>query len=196
MSVRPTAGSGISSAELEIRFRHTPHWQMGGCVYFVTFRSARGNLPEGALGQVVVSVLHDHQKKYDLIFGVVMPDHVHLLLQPLEAGPRIYYDLSTIMKGIKGTSSRRINELLGTTGTVWQEGYFDRIVRDEAELRGKLAYMMNNPVKARLVVDSLEYRMFITPPKGCSEKGRTGVSGLPMCEGTDRAMNDASPPED
>lgn len=95
-----------------------------------------------------------------------MPDHVHLLLQPSEAGPGVHFSLSGIMKAIKGVSSRRINQLLGASGALWQEGYFDRIVRDETELREKFAYMVNNPVKAVLVTDSQQYGLFIIPPEG------------------------------
>ena len=120
--------------ELLIRRRHLPHWQMGGSVYFITFRSQRGGLPPVALRQMSTHILHDHGKRYDLVFGVVMPDHVHVVLQPRERKPGVWFDLAEIMKGLKGASARRINQLLGTRGTVWQDESFDRIIRDENEV--------------------------------------------------------------
>jgi len=149
---------------LVIRRRHLPHWQMGGSVYFITFRSQRGPLPASALPLVIEHVLYDHGKRYDLVFGVVMPDHVHVIFQPREMKPGIWYDLSAIMKGLKGTSSRRINQLLGTQGTVWQEESYDRIIRDDKELEEKLLYMYHNPVKAGLVADPADYEFFVYPP--------------------------------
>src|SRR5438094_99639 len=112
---------------LRKRRRHLPHWELGGSVYFITFRSARGLLPEPALRQVMVHILYDHGRRYDLHFAVVMPDHTHLLLQPLEKSPKAWHELSGILKALKGISARRINQLSGTSGTVWQEESFDRI---------------------------------------------------------------------
>jgi REP element-mobilizing transposase RayT len=94
---------------------------MGGSTYFVTFRSARGVLPEVARKQVLENILCEHGKRADVLFGVVMPDHVHLLIRPLEKHPGIWNDLSKILQGIKGVSGRKINQLLGTTGSVWQQ---------------------------------------------------------------------------
>jgi REP element-mobilizing transposase RayT len=149
--------------ELEIRRRHLPHWQLGGSVYFITFRSSRGILPEPALRQVMDNIRYDHGKRYDLHFAVVMPDHVHLLLQPREKEGRTWFDLAEIMKGIKGVSSRRINQLLGTTGTVWQAESFDRIMRNEEEYLQKWEYMWNNAVKAGLVEKAEQYEFFVFP---------------------------------
>jgi REP element-mobilizing transposase RayT len=148
---------------LEVRRRHLPHWQLGGSVYFITFRSSRDVLPAPALRQVMENIRYDHGKRYDLHFAVVMPDHVHLLLQPREKEPGKWFDLAEIMKGIKGVSSRRINQLLGTTGTVWQAESFDRIMRNEEEYLQKWDYMWNNPVKAGLVEQSEQYEFFVFP---------------------------------
>src|SRR5262245_41203049 len=101
--------------ELRKRRRNLPHWQLGGSVYFITFRSARGELPPVAMQQVVANALHDHCQRYDLEFGVVMPDHTHLLLQPLKVSDSVWHELPDIMKSLKGVSARRINQLLGTS---------------------------------------------------------------------------------
>jgi REP element-mobilizing transposase RayT len=150
--------------ELRKRRRNLPHWQLGGSVYFITFRSARGDLPQVAMRQVVANVLYDHRRCYDLEFGVVMPDHTHLLLQPLEVTDGLWHELPDIMKSLKGVSARRINQFLGTSGTVWQEEYFDRIVRDEHEYDEKVDYMWNNPIKAGLVEHPEDWEFFILPP--------------------------------
>mgnify|MGYP005854144173 FL=1 len=81
---------------------------------------------------------------------VVMPDHVHLLLTPLEKTGGGYYSLAEILHSLKSFTGSRINRLLKRQGKVWQEDYFNRIVRDEGEFLEKWNYIRNNPVKKDL----------------------------------------------
>ncbi len=148
-----------------------PHWQLGGSVYLSTFRSARGALPEIALNQVLVHIRHDCGRRYDLHLAVAMPDHVHLIIQPRERTAGEWFDLAEIFKGIKGSSARRINLLLGTSGQVWQQETFDRLIRDAAEFDEKMTYMWNNPVKAGLVNSAEDWPYFVF-------KGETMNRGL------------------
>lgn len=145
------------------RRRHLPHWQVGGSVYFVTFRSDRGILPAPALRIVQTLVLGDDGNRYELAFGVIMPDHVHLMFKPLEREPGVWWDLADILKWIKGTSARQINLGLGTEGRVWQKESFDRIVRDDHEYWQKWQYMYFNPVKAGLVDNPDDYEFLVRP---------------------------------
>ncbi|MCG6154834.1 transposase [Rubinisphaera sp. ICM_H10] len=94
---------------------------------------------------------------YRLAGVVIMPDHVHAILRPLDG-----YSLSRILKGVKGTSARLINQHRGIQGTLWQDESWDRIVRDEAEFREKMLYLAHNPVKAGLVgcIDDYPYCYF------------------------------------
>ena len=82
---------------------------------------------------------------YDSIAYVVMPNHVHLLIQPL-------VPLKRITAGIKGVSSRGANRILGRVGrTFWQVESFDHWVRNEAGGAKIREYIENNPVKGKLV---------------------------------------------
>ena len=83
---------------------------------------------------------------------VVMPDHVHLLIKPLPP-----YELSRIMKGIKGVFARKVNLHRNSKGKIWQDESWDRIVRDEDEFHEKLTYIANNPVKNELVKQIEDY---------------------------------------
>lgn len=86
-----------------------------------------------------------------------MPDHVHLALNPLadSKGPIC---IPRIMQAIKGTSAHRINRELGHKGPVWQQESFDRALRCEEQLDNKLDYMLENPVRAGLLLNPLDYR--------------------------------------
>lgn len=139
-------------SNLEITRRHLPHWTVNNAAYFVTFRITRGYLSKGEQ-ILVLNLIKDGDKKYyELSAVVVMPDHVHLILTP-----RGNYSLSRIMKGIKGISARELNKMRNRNGSIWQGESFDRILRNEKELFEKLNYMLNNPMKAGLTDDPLNY---------------------------------------
>ena len=148
----------VTRNELSTSRRNLPHWQSGGSWYFVTFRTNGNILSELARDEVITSILHDNKIKYELSSAVVMPDHVHLLLMPKSKKEAEYFSLGEILKTLKGASARRINSLSGAKGSVWQDEWFDRIMRDEEEWREKHAYILNNAVKAELVARPEDYK--------------------------------------
>ena len=87
--------------------------------------------------------------------AIVMPDHYHLLIRPKPA-----YDLSRVMKGIKGVSAKLINQSRGTNGSIWQDESHDRIMRDEEEALEKARYILENPVRAGLVQRASDYSFY------------------------------------
>jgi len=140
----------VSEGQLKKSRRLLPHWQLGGSTYFVTFRSKMSNLPPEVRQIILEACRQFDETKYRLWAAVVMPDHVHLLLTPKEKVEGKYYSLAEILHSLKSFTSTRINRLLNRQGPLWQEDYFNRIVRDEAELLEKWNYIRNNPVKKEL----------------------------------------------
>ena len=99
---------------------------------------------------------------YDLHAYCIMPNHVHLLIDTFqqllepdgtskEEIPKDYIQLDMIMKRIKGSTARTANLQLNRSGTFWQKDSYDHFVRNEREWRNIVAYILNNPVKAKLV---------------------------------------------
>ena len=86
-----------------------------------------------------------------------MPDHVHVLAQPLPRPGGGVFNLAEILHSVKRHSARRINQLRGTQGPLWQDERYDRIIRDEAEFLEKWNYIRNNPVKAELASSPEDY---------------------------------------
>ena len=95
---------------------------------------------------VAEAILFEHERTCSLKAWIVMPNHAHLLLRMYEGE-----DLGGLMKRIKGVSSRKINQLLGRKGSVWQADYFDRYIRDAEHFAKVVRYIENNPVVAGLV---------------------------------------------
>lgn len=84
-------------------------------------------------------------ERYRLIAWVIMPNHGHILLSPFE-GHRV----SDIMHSIKSFTAHFANDLLKRKGRFWAKEYFDRYIRDQRHFANTLAYIENNPVKAKL----------------------------------------------
>ena len=82
-----------------------------------------------------------------------MPEHLHLLI-----APRYAFTISQVMQSIKGYSSRRINEITAARGRLWQQSFYDRIIRDEEQLNTIVAYIEENPVMAGLVSNAPDYQ--------------------------------------
>jgi putative transposase len=81
---------------------------------------------------------------YALRSYVVMPNHVHVLLEPL-------MPLQSLTCEIKGVSARFANAKLGRSGQhFWQDESFDHWIRNSCQLARTKAYIENNPVKAHL----------------------------------------------
>lgn len=78
--------------------------------------------------KVVGVLMRFHGERHLLHQGVIMPNHVHLLLEPF-----LKENLSLILRGMKGTSSRACNQTLGRSGKFWMAESYDHIVRSQAQ---------------------------------------------------------------
>jgi len=139
--------------------RRLPHIQKDYRPIFVTFTSDhRWQLPSKARDIVLECCLKENGTKFDLHTAVVMPDHAHLLLSPLRNVDGWNFSLPQILHAIKGVSARKINMLLDRCGRVWQEEFFDHVLRSNDSLAEKADYICRNPVRAGLVKTEREYR--------------------------------------
>ena len=96
---------------------------------------------------VVEALLYFQGVRYITYALVVMPNHVHWLIRPVDE-----WALSNIIKSVKGTTAYLINKKLGRKGRVWMPDYFDRYFRDHEHFERAVRYIENNPVKAGLCV--------------------------------------------
>jgi len=90
--------------------------------------------------------------KFEIHDFVVMPDHVHLLLS---VGGDM--TIEKAMQLIKGGFSYRSKREFGYLGEVWQVGFSESRVDDNASFEQHRAYIASNPVKAGLAKHPGEY---------------------------------------
>lgn len=76
----------------------------------------------------------------------VMPNHVHVLVEPLAGN-----GLIAIVHSWKSFVANGANRLLKRSGAFWQPEYYDHLIRDEADYAHAVRYIEQNPVKAGLM---------------------------------------------
>jgi REP element-mobilizing transposase RayT len=128
--------------------------QSGYC-YFIT-TSTKDRLPrlsDPAASKIVMDCLKwlNEQGRIDLIAAVIMPDHIHF------AACLLSTTLPSLMHSLKSFTSNKINDQLGGEGPLWEPQYHDHAIRTDDELRERVNYCLQNPVRKGLVNHFKEY---------------------------------------
>ena len=102
------------------------------------------------------ALLYADGDRYRLLAWVVMPNHVHVLVEQRPGWP-----LAKVVQSWKRHTSREIHRLESepprstqlplNRPALWQRDYWDRFVRDDMHLRTVEDYIEHNPVQAGLV---------------------------------------------
>jgi len=89
------------------------------------------------------------ERRYQLYAACVMPDHVHILIEPQvrsqASNETEFFSLTEILHTLKSFTAHKINELEGKSGPVWERESFDRVIRSESDLHEKFNYITRNP---------------------------------------------------
>jgi REP element-mobilizing transposase RayT len=103
-------------------------------------------LRDRGLARIVLNAFtYFNGRRYDLDSFVVMPNHVHVLFR-LRAGEV----LEKVVHSWKSFTAKEINRAQecgrpARTGQVWQEDYWDRMIRNERHLNAVRSYIARNP---------------------------------------------------
>ena len=133
-----------------------------------------GEIIEGAMvvnrfGSIVVDSWHWLSEQYDhveLDAYIVMPNHLHgiVVITEDDGCPNVKAGiveaddskpnlprrkpLGRLIGAFKTVSTKQINQLRSTPDeSVWQRGFYDRIIRNEAEFEAVREYILGNPAK-------------------------------------------------
>ena len=116
------------------RFGQTmDHWLDAGYGSCLLENHENGKIVSDAL-------LHFNHQRYNLSDFVIMPNHVHVLFQPLEC-----HKLENIIKTWKQYTAKEINLRRGMQGALWQKNYWDRLIRSQEHFDWTRNYIHNNP---------------------------------------------------
>jgi putative transposase len=131
----------------------------GGSAYFISTQTAERKpfFRHERWARLMLAVLrHYHGPGYALHAFVIMPDHLHLLLSPVET-------VEKSVQLIKGGFSFRAKREFNWTGAIWQPGFADHRIRNEEDWEQHIEYIRRNPVAARLVTDPIHYEFMGLP---------------------------------
>jgi putative transposase len=138
------------------RPRRIPNYPYTGVQrYFMTActRNRQEHFKDPATVEMVVSAFSATADEHDfaIIVYCVMPDHVHLLVDGKNDGAH----LPPFMKSAK----QRSGYLFRRTHSqrLWQEGYYEHVLRDEERTESVVLYIIENPVRKKLVADVMDY---------------------------------------
>ncbi len=126
-------------------------------MYFVTiclrdrtplFGQVAGDvMRRNGLGDLVAAEIRNLRERFAGVgvdISIVMPDHAHLIVVLANQRRR----LGTVVGSLKAASAIAINLRRGTKGSrVWQRGYHEHVIRDEADLDRVREYIATNPVR-------------------------------------------------
>jgi REP element-mobilizing transposase RayT len=94
----------------QISRRNLPHWQEPGRVYFITWRCQQGQRLSPEEQTITLSAIkYWDNTKWTMYAAVVLPDHVHVLAQPLPKPEGGVFILTEILHSVKSFSSQKIN---------------------------------------------------------------------------------------
>jgi len=145
-------------------------FQDAGSLHFITF-SCFHRLPlllNSGSKDTVEAVLETTRARYSLqLYAyVLMPEHVHLLLNEPPQMP-----LAQFVKSLKQMTSRKLKNGLSA---FWQDRYYDRNIYDNHSASEVIDYIHFNPVKRGLILNPEDwqwssFRHYATGLKGAVE---------------------------
>ncbi|MGR2856113.1 transposase [Erwinia sp. 1181_3] len=99
--------------------------------------------PYGIIARDYLYALPHHFPGCQIDSSIIMPDHLHCILVIPE---RYQFSVATLVGSYKSAVTNRVRRIhVGLT--VWQRGYWDRVIRDKDELSNVREYMLNNPLR-------------------------------------------------
>lgn len=118
---------------------------------FWTNYAANADWPEnvpltgiGVIARNTIEKIPEHYPSISVDRYVIMPNHIHLLLQihADDSGrSMIAPTVSTVVRMMKSEVSRQAGF------AVWQKGFYDHVIRNEEDYRGIWNYIEGNPGK-------------------------------------------------
>ena len=101
-------------------------------------------LSDDRIAKLVADALaHFDGERYTLLAWCIMPNHVHVVVQPKDG-----VDLPDLLRSWKTFTAREANLALGRSGDFWQAEYYDHLIRDGEDLTHAVEYAWLNPEEA------------------------------------------------
>jgi putative transposase len=93
------------------------------------------------------------QANFEFIAYAILPDHFHVLIDPID------FEISKLLQkikmsfGVRFRTSRNIR-----SGRVWQNRFWDHIIRNQSDMNRHIDYIHYNPVKHGLAKSPFDWK--------------------------------------
>ncbi|MDD5529484.1 MAG: transposase [bacterium] len=91
------------------------------------------------------------QCQFSVLVYCFMPDHLHLLIEGKDESS----DMLAFIKLFKQYSGYQFKKDTGKK--LWQENYYEHVVRKDEDMKGIINYILENPVRKGLIEDYIKY---------------------------------------
>lgn len=146
VSGSPPTGNSPTYKKMDYRRHYIPNstaFIVGATRNRVSYFSRQDNV------KLFEEMLQAAREKYpfELSAWVILPDHFHLLLKPVEC------NFSEIMLSFKKrfTDNFKKRNQISTNFSFWQDRFWDHVIRNDRDFKSHLDYIHYNPVKHRYV---------------------------------------------
>ena len=106
-------------------------------------------------GRCVVQAMRSVDDLAETLAFVVMPDHLHWLMQLQPGG-----NLSRAVQKVKGLASSALVAESRVRLPIWQRGFHDHALRREEDLAAVARYVVANPLRAGIVDSVGDYPLW------------------------------------
>ncbi|MCX6826996.1 MAG: transposase [candidate division Zixibacteria bacterium] len=95
---------------------------------------------------------HNDRQPFILHAWAILPDHLHFIIDPLENDP------ANLIKRIKLSFASNYRKRMGLhDGRVWQNRFWDHIIRNQQDYNRHFDYIHYNAVKHGIVTKPIDY---------------------------------------
>lgn len=100
------------------------------------------------IGKIAKTILNKVEKKLrekiSVVEYIIMPNHVHLIVE-LKLDYKIKLkDFITLYKSLV---TKKVNKEYKNIGCIWQRNYYEHIIRNEKEMFAIIEYIQTNPIR-------------------------------------------------
>ena len=109
-----------------------------------------------SIGTIIDNAINEIPKHYNSVFidkYIIMPNHIHMIIriQNDNGRPMVVPTVSRIIQQMKGYVTKQIGK------PIWQNKFYDHIIRDEYDYTTRCQYIDNNPENWLLKKDEYYY---------------------------------------
>jgi REP element-mobilizing transposase RayT len=137
-----------------IRLERPQYQQLGAiCSVTIVVKDRQPIFGSLDVAEAAATLLQEHADARGIAVYAycVMPDHMHLLL-----GASPTCDIVTFVGEFKSLVLRAAWQQ-GVLGRFWQRSFWDHFLRDDEDVEQVVTYILNNPVRAKMVDEWQQY---------------------------------------